>query len=187
MAKSPEEMLAAMIANLKQTTGKSIDEWLKIVASSKLAKHGEIVKHLKSEYGMGHGYANQIAQKALVAGKPEASVDDLLEAQYDGAKATLRSIYDTLISAVKKFGEDVEISPKKTYVSLRRNKQFGLIQATTATRVDVGVNLKGMKPTSRLEPSGSFNAMVSHRVRVAEKREVDAELVGWLKSAYDSS
>ena len=84
-----------------------------------------------------------------------------------------------------KFGKDVELAPKKTYVSLRRAKQFGLVQPSTKTRVDVGINLKGMPPTDRLEASGSFNAMVSHRVRVASAKEVDAELIGWLKRAYE--
>jgi hypothetical protein len=88
---------------------------------------------------------------------------------------------------VHKFGKDVEISPKKAYVSLRRNKQFALVQPTTATRVDVGINLKGTAPTQRLESSGSFNAMVSHRVRVANTAEVDSELLGWLKKAYEAS
>ena len=65
MAKSPEEMLKAVIASLPKTTGKSIDEWRKIVAKTKLTKHGEMVKHLKGEYGIGHGYANQVALRAL--------------------------------------------------------------------------------------------------------------------------
>jgi len=187
MAKSPEEMLASMIANLQEKTGKSLDEWVKIARATKLAKHGEIVKFLKSEHGMGHGYANLVAQQTLQGNQPAASDDDLVETQYAGAKAALRPIYDALIAAVKKFGGDVEVSPKKTYVSLRRSKQFALIQPSTATRVDVGINLKGTPATARLEASGSFNAMVSHRVRVGRANEIDKELVGWLKQAYEAS
>ena len=88
---------------------------------------------------------------------------------------------------INAFGSDVELSPKKGYVSLRRNKQFAIIQPSTATRVDVGINLKGVKPTDRLEASGSFNAMVSHRVRLSEAKDVDSELVAWLKQAYASA
>jgi Domain of unknown function (DUF5655) len=51
----------------------------------------------------------------------------------------------------------------------------------------VGINLKGTEPTDRLEASGSFNAMVSHRVRVANAAEIDKKLLGWLKQAYDAS
>jgi hypothetical protein len=70
---------------------------------------------------------------------------------------------------------------------MRRSKQFCIIQPSTATRVDVGINLKDVKPTDRLELSGSFNAMVSHRVKVGSKDEVDKELIGWLRQAYDAS
>jgi hypothetical protein len=97
----------------------------------------------------------------------------------------MRPIYDALVAAISKFGKDVEFSPKKAYVSLRRSKQFGLIQPSTATRVDVGMNLKGIPAQGRLEPSGSFNAMVSHRVKVGAVAEVNPELIRWLRQAYE--
>lgn len=188
MAKSPEEMRKEMIANLPKTTGKSLAEWLKVIRASKRTRHGEIVKLLKEAHGVTHGYANQIALQALrPADAPAPSGDALVEAQYAGAKAALRPIYDAVVELVRKFGSDVEISPKKGYVSLRRAKQFALIQPSSATRVDVGINLKGQSPTPRLEASGSFNAMVSHRVRVAAVAEVDAELDGWLRRAYEAA
>jgi hypothetical protein len=59
--------------------------------------------------------------------------------------------------------------------------------ASTRGRLDVGLNLKGTPPSGRLEASGSFNAMCSHRVRVEKPADVDAELVGWLKKAYESA
>ena len=187
MAKSPEEMLATMIANLQEKTGKSLEQWLAIVRKSGLGKHGQIVKHLKGEHGLTHGYANLVATKALEPAAGAAGGDDLVAAQYSGRKAALRPIYDALIATVQKLGKDVEVAPKKTYVSLRRSKQFALIQPSTATRVDLGIQLKGVPPKGRLEAAGSFNAMVSHRVRVEDAGQVDEELAGWLRQAYQAS
>jgi len=188
MAKSPEEMRRDMIANLPTTTGKSLAQWLKVIGASKRTKHGEIVALLKGEHGVTHGYANQIALAALrPPDAPEPAGDDLVEAQYAGPKAALRPIYDALVAQVRKFGNDVEVSPKKAYVSLRRKKQFALLQPSSATRVDVGINLKGQAATARLEASGSFNAMVSHRVRVGSVADVDAELAAWLRQAYEAA
>lgn len=186
MAQSPEEMAASMIKNMPEKTGKSLEEWLKIAKASGLGKHGQVLKMLKTDHGMTHGFANLVAMKMLQSG-PEPSRDDLVEAQYSGPKADLRLIYDAIVAEIEKFGSDVEISPKKAYVSLRRNKQFGIVQPSTRTRVDVGVNLKGVDPADRLEASGSFNAMVSHRVRVTEESQVDSELIAWLRQAYDAS
>lgn len=185
MAKSPEEQTADMLANLSKTTGKSPDEWVKIVGKSKLEKHGEIVAMLKKDHGVGHGYANLIAHKArgsLDAPKPDG---DPSAGQYDGPKAALKPIYDKLVAICEGFGKDVELHPKKGYVSLRRNKQFATIHPSTATRVDLGVQLKGVDPKGRLEAAGSWNGMVSHRVRLEKAADVDAEVKAWLKAAYD--
>lgn len=186
MAKSPEEMAATMIANLQEKTGKSLEQWVALARESGLGKHGEIVKHLKGEHGLTHGYANLVAMKTLEPAAGAAGGDDLVAAQYSGRKAGLRPVYDGLIAAVTRFGEDVEVAPKKSYVSLRRARQFALIQPSTATRVDVGIQLKGVPPQGRLEASGSFNAMVSHRVRLDDASQLDAQLVGWLRQAYEA-
>jgi len=185
MAKSPEEMAASMIANLKEKTGRSLEEWLVVTSKTGLQKHGLLVKHLKGEHGVTHGFANLIAIKSLEVGKPAATGDDLVDSQYAGPKADLRPIYDDLMAKISKFGTDLDISPKKAYVSLRRGKQFAIVQPSTRTRVDVGLNLKAVEPTDRLEISGSFNAMVSHRVRLTSAEQVDDELLGWLRAAYD--
>lgn len=186
MAKSVADAVATMTANLQENTGKSLGEWAALARATGIGKHGALVTMLKSEHGIGHGYANLIATEALkAADAPEG--DGLVSAQYAGAKSALRPIYDALIAAIGKFGDDVELAPKKAYVSLRRHKQFALIQPSTPTRVDVGLNLKGIAPTERLEASGTFNTMVSHRVRLGTLVEVDAELLGWLRSAYDAS
>ncbi len=187
MGKTPEQMAAAMIANLAEKTGKDLKQWLAVVGNFGEERHGEIVKRLKSEHGLTHGYANLVAHsfRQGAAGPPDDT--RLVDSQYSGAKASLRPIYEKIASTVEAFGQDVVIAPKKTYVSLRRNKQFGLVQPSTRTRVDVGINLPGQTSTSRLEASGSFNAMVSHRVRLNDVNQVDAELIEWLRNAYEAS
>lgn len=184
---TPEQMAQTMIDNMPEKTGKSMKQWLQLVAKSGLAKHGEIVKMLKSDFAMGHGFANLVAHTHLAAKSPPPGGDDLVAAQYKGPKEGLRPIYDAVTKMVSAFGKDVEVSPKKTYVSYRRSKQFALIQASTKDRVDVGINLKGTPAGPRLEAAGSFNAMVSHRVRLSGKSEVNNELKAWLKKAYDAA
>lgn len=187
-AKDPKDPTATMIANLREKTGKTLEQWLTVVQRSKLQKHGEIVKLLKGEHAMTHGFANLVAHKALASDAASvAETTDLVAAQYAGKKAALRPIYDALVAKVLKFGKDVELAPKKAYVSLRRSKQFGLVQPSTATRVDLGLNLRGVEPTNRLEASGSFNSMCTHRVRLESVADVDRQVLGWLKQAYDQA
>jgi hypothetical protein len=182
---TPEQQEAAMIARLAEQTGRTLEEWIGIVHASGITKHGDIVKLLKTDHDVTHGYANLIAHKALRSDAGSTSDEAaLVAAQFGGAKANARPIYDAVLREVEKLGDDVEIAPKKAYVSLRRAKQFALLRPA-AGRLDVGINLKGEAATARLEPSGSFSAMVSHRVRVTSPEQVDAELIGWLHEAYE--
>lgn len=186
MAQTPEAAAAAMIKNLKEKTGKTLEQWFAELQKTKFVKHGEFMKHLKENFGVTHGYANTITLLYRDSLKPGGQ-DDLVANQYSGPKEGLRPIYEKIAKMVEGFGDDVELSPKKSYVSLRRNKQFALVQPSTKDRVDVGLNLEGEKPTGRLEASGSFNAMVSHRVRLTSPKDVNAELKAWLKKAYNAA
>jgi hypothetical protein len=143
----------------------------------------------KDDLGMGHGDANTLvhhtlksdgASAAAAAGKGAA---DVLNDIYTGPKAALRPIHDALMAAIEKFGP-FEIAPKKGYVSLRGKKQFAMIGPATNTQVEVGLNMKGVKGTSRLieqKPGG----MCQYKVRVGDGKDVDKELLGWIRQAYD--
>ena len=186
MPASPDDMAATMIANMKSKTGKTLEQWLATAKKTGAEKHGQIVKALKADHGLTHGYANLVAHKFLKsdAGSQAEGGSDLVAAQYAGPKAGLKPIYDAVIEAARSLGKDVEIAPKKTYVSLRRNKQFAIVQPSTRTRVDLGINLKGEPAAGRLEAAGSFNAMVSHRVRLEKPADVDKEVLAWLEKAW---
>ena len=184
-----DKAAATQLANISKRTGKSLEELTAIVKGSGLTRHGELVAMLKSKLGMGHGDANLLVHVVRAAGEPAAaadrSSDQVLDGLYTGPKAALRPIHDRLMVAIRKFG-DFEEAPKKTYVSYRRKKQFAMIGPATNTRVEVGLNAKGLKATDRLQelPAGQ---MCSYKVRLVDVKEVDAELIGWIKAAFTQS
>ncbi|MCB0531052.1 MAG: DUF4287 domain-containing protein [Lewinellaceae bacterium] len=179
--------LNTMIENLHKNTGKTLEQWIEIVQKSGHSKHGEIIKFLKENHGFTHGFANLVAHKAKGSDAGSAAnTDDLIEKQYAG-KESLRPFYDQLIEKIKTFGADVEIAPKNAYVSLRRKKQFALIQPSTKTRLDIGLNLKGQEPAGKLEAGGSWNAMCTHRIRIETAEDLDKAVVNWLRVAYENA
>lgn len=180
---APEQ---TQIRNIEQQTGKSLEDWIRIVSTSGLSKHGELVAFLKSDHGFTHGNANMIVHWAKQSHAGAADGDELVETQYAG-KENLRPWYEEILAQVKNFGPDVEVAPKKGYVSLRRKKQFALVQPSTKTRLDIGLNLKGMAPVGALEAAGSWNTMCTHRVRVSDDYPVSAELIAWIRAAYDQA
>lgn len=184
-----DKALATQLTNIETRTGKTVAELKKIVLSSGLSKHGEMVAMLKTTLGMGHGDANLVVHLARKADEPAASSpsssEDVLDGLYTGPKAALRPIHDKLLTKIRKFGSFDE-APKKTYVSYRRKKQFAMIGPATNTRVEVGLNIKGVEATERLIqlPSGQ---MCNYKIRLSDVKEVDAELIAWIRAAYEAS
>ncbi len=179
------DMWAAMDTGLVKHTGRNLAEWVTVARATGIAKHKALVEHLKSHEGLTHGYANSVALKTFGTDASAIGDEALMEQMFAGPKAGLKPIYDKLVEIVGGFGADVHLAPKKGYVSVRRSKQFAILQPSTRDRFDLGLNLKGVEPTGRLEPSGSFNAMVSHRVRLHHLSEVDSEIETWLRDAYE--
>jgi hypothetical protein len=106
--------------------------------------------------------------------------DDLVTNQYKGKEA-LKPLHDAIVDYVKSFGVELEIAPKKTSVSLRRKKQFALIQPSTKTRIDLGINLKGVEPQGRLE---AMTGMCTHKIKLSDLSDFDGEVKDWLKEAF---
>jgi hypothetical protein len=120
-------------------------------------------------------------------GQPKRSADDKVEAYFSGAKAKWRGAYDRLLDQVQGFGPDVAAAHGATYLSLvKGGKKFAIVQAV-GERMDIGVKLKGAPAAGRLEEAGAWNAMVTHRVRIKDEAELDEEVLGWLKQAYDKA
>jgi hypothetical protein len=174
---SPEDQLATMLKNIPEKTGRTLAEWITLVEETGLKKHVKIMNFLKKDHGVTHGFANLISAKVRDTGEEV----DLVAVQYEGAKAALKPLYDAILAYALSLGDDVEVSPKKTSVSLRRKKQFALITPATKTRIDLGLALKGEDAAGRLE---SYNAMCSHRVRLQTEADFDDEVKAWMAEAY---
>lgn len=184
---SVDKAVQTQLNNIQTKTGKTLEQLHAQIRASGKTKHTDIIAMLKSDLGLGHGDANALALLHKKTAAPAASVDatDPILEIYAGPKAELRPIHDKIMRALSKFGE-FEVAPKKGYVSLRRKKQFAMITPATKTRVEVGLNMKGVKVTARLQalPAGG---MCQYKVNLGQVDEVDAELIAWIKQAYDAA
>jgi len=176
-----DDAVKSQASNIEQATGRTIDEWVALVRASGPERHGEIVAWLKAEHEFSHGNANFVALTAK-RGSVTGGGDELVDAMYAGPKAPLRPFHDQVIEIARGFGADVELAPKQAYVSLRRSKQFGTVGPAPRGRLEIGLNLKGTEPDGRLEAA---SGMCTHRVRLSSTDELDSEVIGWLREAYE--
>lgn len=186
--KEPPMSMQAYLDTITTKTGRTPEEIIELAGSEGLLEPGvkpqAIVTWLGEEFGLGRGHAMAIVATIRRQTEPRASTDERVDRHFGGRKAAWRPVYDSLVSTVAGFGPDIDVDPGKSYLSLRRaGKKFAIVQVTT-NRLDVGIKLKDEPAGDRLEAAGSWNAMVTHRVRLHAPGAVDSELVGWLERAY---
>lgn len=186
---SLDKAIQTQLENIQKKTGKSLEEAAAIVRQSGLSKHGEVRDYLKKTLGLGHGDANALTHAIFKSDGVRAaegkSMHAVIDEIYTGPKAVFRPVHEALMGQILALGE-FEIIPKKGYISLRRKKQFAMIGPKTNTRFEVGINAKDFEPNERLleQPKGS---MCNYIVNLTDANEVDAELIAWIKSAYEQA
>jgi len=177
--------LKAYLDTIQAKTGKTPQDFKALAEEKGLPKEGvktgQIVAWLKEDYGLGQGHAMAIVLTLQNATQPRLSKDEQIARHFKGDKARWLRPYEELLVKIRKFGPDVSTAPTNTYISLlRKGKKLGIIQVTSE-RLDIGIKLKGMKPTNRFEAAGAWNSMVTHRVRISAPNQIDAEVLTWLK------
>jgi hypothetical protein len=181
----PQSAVATQLRNIEAKTGRSFAQLCRLIADSGLTKVGEQRAMLMETLQLGYGDANMLALRAKDAAKPGTADADPLDAIYAGAKAPLRPLHERLHAEIRKLGE-FETAPKKAYVSLRRKKQFAMLGPATRDQIELGLNAKVLPASSRLKalPPGG---MCQYSVRLSAASEIDAELLAWVRAAYDAA
>jgi len=187
-------MTQKWVAELKQKTGRTLEEWLAHIKKAGPGDEQARRDWLKKEYGLGTNTCWWLAERA--AGKGEETGDpdlylkaaeEYVEKMFSGGKAGLRPIYDALLKVGLKTGKDAKASPCQTIVPLYRNHVFAQIKPTTQTRIDMGFALGDLKPRGRLIDTGGFakKDRITHRIPITSLDDIDDEVKHWLKVAYD--
>ena len=189
-------MIQKWMAELKDKTGRSVDEWIALVKKEGPKDEKGRREWLKERHKMGTNSAWWIAERAEGKGGEDGDPETYLKAamqyveqQYSGPKEKLRPIYNALLEMGRALGPDVKACPCKTIVPLYRQHVFAQIKPTTNTRIDLGFALthyKGKLPKRLIDTGGlAKKDRITHRIELKSASEIDAEVQKWLKTAYD--
>jgi Domain of unknown function (DUF5655)/Domain of unknown function (DUF4287) len=187
-------LVQSVIAGMKKKTGRSIEEWLKLVNQKGPVGEKERAAWLKKEHGMGTNYAMWIAARSLGKGKETGSAEEYLqhakdnvEKMFAGPKLHLRIIYDEILKHALTLGPDIRVSPCSTIVPIYRKHVIAQIKPTTRSRIDLGLALKNPKVPQRLINTGGFEKKdrITHRIELSKTEDFDSEARRWMKVAYD--
>ncbi len=191
---NPQSAVITQLKNIQARTGKTIAELHAAIRACGLAKHGERRSWLMEHFQLGYGDANTVTHffdkplPPLDGGAPmppAATGGDPLDSIYSGAKAHLRPLHEKLQARIDSLGPH-EKAPKKTYISLRRKKQFAMLGPATKDLLELGLNVKDLPSDPRLKPQPP-GKMCNYTVRFGKDTEIDPTLMGWVKSAFDAA
>lgn len=167
---------------LLERTGRSTDDWNRQIAEMTFAGPVELDAWLKAEGVTGYARTHLVRERFGWPDFLTASADELIEGQYADRPA-LRPIFERLLELAALAG-DVDVQARKTYVSLvTPRRTFARIQATTKTRVDLGLRLMGRAPKGRLAPS-KIHESCPLQISFTATAEVDDEVLDCLRLAY---
>jgi hypothetical protein len=187
-------MTMKWVAELKQKTGRSLDEWLALLKNEGPPTEKERRDWLKEKYGLGTNSAWWLAERSFGKGEEVGDPDEYLKAaekyvdgMFGGKKAALRPIYDQLLQLGLKLGKDVKACPCQTIVPLYRKHVFAQIKPTTQTRIDLGLALGDLRTPKRVIDTGGFvkKDRITHRIEITSLKDIDDDVKQWLKVAYD--
>jgi hypothetical protein len=188
-------MVQKWTMELKEKTGRSLEEWIALTKDSGPPAEKERREWLKTQHKLGTNSAAWIAERADGKGtgvfdSPEAylkTAAEWVEAQYSGPRSALRPLYEQLLKLGFSLGKDVKACPCKTMVPLYRNHVFAQIKPSTNTRINLGFALGNMKTPKRLIDTGGYEKKdrITRRIEIQSKADIDDELKRWLKKAYE--
>jgi hypothetical protein len=181
-------MEAAIVAKFKEKTGKTLDEWVKVVKKSGPSAAKERRAWLKEKHGLTTNYAWFVAERAENDGgsdhyDPEALVNGI----FSGNKSHLRPLYEEILRFALSVGPDVKCCPCATMIPFYRKHVIAQVKAPNRSRLDLGFALGDMKPVGGLIDTGGFakKDRITHRIEISSAEDFNDEPKKWFRRAYD--
>ncbi len=185
---SPADMMTSVTDSMKERTGKTLEEWVAAVQSAGVDQLDQkAVRNWLKDQGVLQNSQWTIADAAArAAGWERPSVEGYIDSQYQGEKAPLRAIFDTLREIIEDLGEDVRFEGRGGYTPFVRKRQFAAIQASTKTRVDLGLRFK-QAPDSDLLSTTSLPGQSTHKLGLTSVEQITDEVRELIRLAYEQN
>lgn len=185
---SPTDMMSSVTDSMKERTGKTLEEWVAAVQATKIDPLDQkaVRNWLKSQGVMQNSQWAIADAAARAAGWERPSVEGYINSQYQGEKAALRPIFDALREIIEGLGEDVTAEGRGGYTPFVRKRQFAAVQASTKTRVDLGLRFR-QAPDSALLSTTSLPGQSTHKLGLSSVDEITDEVKDLVRLAYEQN
>ena len=178
------EMRTGIGERLLATTGDDVATWNARVRTAGLDTEPQHRAWLAERGSTGYPQMLLVMERFGYPDFFTATADELVDGQY-ATKPQLRPVYDAVVAAALGVGE-MHVQARKGYVSLvGPRRTFAVVQASTKSRVDLGLRLPDREPGGRLLPAKSIgNGSCTVRLALTSVEDLDDEVVALLTEAW---
>jgi predicted transport protein len=185
MALGPKQMGEAILRNLEDKTGKTLEQWLTLVKKSKLADKKQVIDFLKSEHNLGHFQAQKIYE-CFSETNIYAETDRFIPNLFNSAE--LLKAYKKIEATLLKMGKDVRVQPCKTYIPFYRTNQFCIVKASKDKKITIGLNLPSDFKTDLFKKAKTVaSERINYQTTLESIADFDAQLIEIIKIAYSNN
>lgn len=186
MAKTSGELETEFIETAKEKTGKTLQEWLSLVESSRILKQNDILEWLKKGHGLNHMQAQFVAGIFLNSGNPVYGNENaLLENQFVKCP-DMRSLFDTVSEGIISQFQGTQLIPKKTYLSFTSVREFAAINVKPK-EIRLGLDL-GEEPFTEIVQKSKLTGpmpRISHMIILTNIKQFDSITKQLIEQSYN--
>src|SRR6476469_9496555 len=188
-------MVQKWVSELKRKTGRTLEEWCAHIQKAGPTDLAARREWLKAKYKLGTNTAWWLAERA--DGQPTwdespaaylAVAPRYVDEMFAGPRAALRPLADALMRLARDVADDIRFCPCKTIIPFYREHVIAQVKPATNSRIDFGRSLGPDVPfTPRLKDTGGLRKKdrITHKIEIAKPEEIDVEVEGYLRAAYD--
>lgn len=182
MALGPKQMGEAILRNLKEKTGKSVEEWIEVLLKEKLQGKKETISFLKIEKGLGHFQALKVYEhyNGIDHYEDPSTFADLI---FDSKKS--KELYEFSKSEILKLAKDIRVQPCKTYIPFYRKNQFAILTRAKNDAIILGLNLPENHSNPKFSKKSTKGSIrINAQTVIQNKSDFDGNVEAALLNAY---
>lgn len=178
----------AMIASMKQRTGKTLEEWLAQIGPQLPAERRGRLQWLKDRFGLKQNTAYLILSRldSVDGSSVYAHGDALLNDLFGDQSQRLHDLYDRLLARIGGFGKDVKVLPRKNYVALSRKNHFALLRPVHG-QLAIALALPALAAHPLLHQAVGFGNKQKYpwQLQLSADTPLSDDIIHLLQQAYD--
>ena len=185
MALGPKEMEEAILRNLPSKTGRSLEEWFRILSNMGYSTKADTIQFLKIEHKLGHFQAQKVYERFI--GQENYAAPETFAATLFSVPESI-ALFTSLRKQILQIDKKVVEKPCRTYIPYYHRTQFAVVKPGKSHQLQLGLALPDhMEANLFTRSSTKASRRVSHWATLLNAHDIEAVLDSIYKAYHFNS